>query len=154
MLLLNRGCQGIAVRPLIILVTNVMFAGHVVFGCCLHHVHCEAKTRAADDDCGHRHAATAHSHVIAFFGDHEHDHDACPAEGGAPSSPCDKVRCSFVKCELQRVDVSPADASWTSLTVTDVLLTRRDSSPAALALSAAFRPGDCPLHKLYCALLI
>ena len=141
-------------RRVILLLTNVMFVGHILLGCCLHHVHTEAKPHAEGGACEHHGGAVAHSHVFAFIGDHEHEHDSSPGEGGAPNSPCDEVRCSFVKCEVQRVDVSPAEACWIPLATIDVSPISRDSSAAALALGAAFRTGDCPLHQLYCALLI
>jgi hypothetical protein len=139
-------------RRVLVAVTNLMFVAHILFGCCLHHAHGdEGERAAAREECGHHHCC---HHATPATGDADHSEHNAPADDHEPTTPCEHGRCSFVKCDTQRVDVSPALAFWTPLATVDVLAPSYDPTLAADVLSVAVTRADCPLHVLYCALLV
>lgn len=123
--------------------TSLLFAAHVLLGCCAHHAHgqgCQA------------------GYEVAVMGDHCDHHDAgqtsCHGADHCPGGPCSHGWCTYVKIDGVRVDRDSSQSPWVA-------------SPAALAdlLAAACPWGEhvpmvpveahSPrLYLLHCALVI
>lgn len=138
-------------RRIVVLLTNAMFAGHVLLGCCWHHAHGEA---VADEprhaECCH-HACAHHELPVTAQSAEDHEHE--PADRESPATPCDQGRCQFVKCEMQRIDLT-AGICWIPLATAADAMPSNEVDLNAHLLSFAARPLQCPLHMLFCTLQV
>ena len=112
------------------LLTIVTFAGHVMLGCCAHHVH--GTEAVASDDLitavvEHKHAHSNCSHHHSPIESTDNSADDQPSEHPEHHGDCDEVECSYVESNdtVTLVDIS----SWTLCDLANVLVT---SSPVAV----------------------
>jgi hypothetical protein len=112
------------------LLTIVTFTGHVMLGCCAHHVH-GTEVVASDDSITvvveHKHAHSNCSHHHSSIESTDNSADDQPSDHPEHHGDCDEVECSYVESNdtVTLVDIS----SWPLCDLENVLVT---SSPVAV----------------------
>lgn len=129
------------------ILTSLLFAGHVVLGCCGHHASdkcCHAATGSEVGDGCHPGSHCQHD-----------DHDEAPADHeGSPTSGCHLGRCIFCKSPTTQIDLSNAQSVWVHIAVSMQANAVIDGVGAAVDTASNTFDNRLPLHVLHCALLI
>lgn len=126
--------------------TSLLFAAHVVLGCCAHHAH------AHEGEAWHEEGATS----VCCDGRCDHagvgqtpSHDA----GDCPSHCCSHVWCTFVRVEQAQIDRDVAPAISAVLPISPAISGHASGAPTEDSTIATPSAQVAHLYLVNCALL-